>query len=410
MGLIVQKFGGSSVADVERIKNVARKVIAEADRGNQVVVAVSAMGKTTDKLLKMVAEVTDSPNPREVDMLLATGEQVAISMLAITLQSMGRKAISMTGPQVGIMTDAVHGRARIKDVNSGKLRELLDDGYIVIVAGFQGSTLDGQITTLGRGGSDTTGVALAAALKADRCDIYTDVDGVYTTDPRVVPTARKLDVITYDEMLELASLGAKVLHSRSVELAKNFSVPLQVLNSFNDNPGTMVVKEHDKMEDIVVSGVAFNRNESKISIIGVPDKPGMAAKLFQALGEAGVSVDIIVQNIGSAGRSDISFTLGRADFRRGREVTEKFSSDHGCGRVETAENVGKVSVVGIGMKSHGGVAATMFGALAKAGINIDMISTSEIKISVVIDADQIDDAVQAIHTEFELESEPRLAG
>lgn len=410
MALIVQKFGGSSVADVAKMKNVAGKVIAEKERGNQVVVVVSAMGKTTDNLLSMVAEVTDDPNPRELDMLLATGEQVSISMLAIVLQSMGHKTVSMTGPQVGILTDSVHGRARIRHINTEKLKQLLDDGHIVIVAGFQGASLEGQITTLGRGGSDTTAVALAAALQADRCDIYTDVDGVYTTDPRVVPNARKLNHISYDEMLELASLGAKVLHSRSVELAKHFSVPLQVLSSFTGNPGTMIVKEYPSMEDIVVSGVAFNRNESKISLIGVPDQPGMASRLFQALGEADIPVDIIVQNVGSQGRNDITFTTGRGDFKRAREVAEAFAREHSCERVEFEENVGKISVVGIGMKSHSGVAATMFGALAKAGINIEMISTSEIKISVIIDIDHIDQAVQAIHQEFALENEPEVIG
>jgi aspartate kinase len=406
VGLIVQKFGGSSVADVARMKHVAGLVIAEADRGNQVIVTVSAMGKTTDNLLKMVAELTEDPDPREIDMLLSTGEQVSISMLAITLQSMGRKAVSMTGPQVGILTDQSHGKARIKHINTDRLKAELDEGNIVIVAGFQGSSVDGEITTLGRGGSDTTAVAVAAAVKADRCDIYTDVDGVFTTDPRVAPVARKLDTITYDEMLEMASLGAKVLHSRSVELAKNFAVPLQVLSSFTGNPGTMVVKEYPKMEDIVVSGVAFNRNESKISVIGIPDRPGMAAGLFQALGEANVSVDIIVQNIGSGGKSDISFTVARSEHKQARAVADKYAAAHGCEKVESDPEVGKVSVVGVGMKSHSGVAATMFGALSKAGINIEMISTSEIKISVVIDVDEIDRAVQAIHEEFELQKAP----
>ncbi len=404
--MIVQKFGGSSVADVERMKNVANKVIREADNGNQVVVVVSAMGKTTDGLLALVAQITERPDAREIDMLLATGEQVSISVLAITLQSMGRKAVSMTGPQVGIVTDESHRKARIKSISAEKLRAALDAGNIVIVAGFQGSTVDGQITTLGRGGSDTTAVALAAALKADRCDIYTDVDGVYTTDPRVVKDARKLDFITYDEILEMASLGAKVLHHRSVEFAKNYNVPLQVLNSFNDNPGTMCVKEFPGMEDIVVSGVAFNRNEAKISIIGLPDKPGMAAEVFSTLGKNKIGVDIIIQNVGANGRNDISFTVGREDFNAAKELAEKIVKETGAQGVQTAENIGKVSVVGVGMKSHSGVAATMFGALAKANINIDMISTSEIRISVVIPAGDVDKAVQAIHEEFELAGAP----
>ncbi len=406
MSIIVQKYGGSSVADVERMKNVARRVIADADAGHQVVVVVSAMGKTTDNLLALVAQVTDRPDGREVDMLLATGEQISISMLTLVLQSMGRRAISMTGPQVGILTDSVHRRARIRNINADRLRAELDRGNIVIVAGFQGSSTDGQITTLGRGGSDTTAVALAAALKADRCDIYTDVDGVYTTDPRVEPAARKLSFITYDEMLELASLGAKVLHSRSVELAKNFNVPLQVLSSFTHEPGTMVVKEYPNMEDIVVSGVAFNRSEAKISIRGIPDRPGMAARLFGELNRNSIVIDIIIQNVAADGRNDISFTVHRDDFAQAREIAEVFVRESEAREVETDEKIGKVSIVGVGMKSHSGVAATMFGALAKESINIQMISTSEIKISVVINADDVDRAVQAIHQEFELHNAP----
>lgn len=406
VGLIVQKYGGSSVADIERMRAVAQRVIADADQGHSVVVVVSAMGKTTDKLLSMVAEVTDRPDPREVDMLLATGEQVSISLLTIVLQTMGRKAVSMTGPQVGIMTDSVHRKARIRHINTERINAVLQEGNIVIVAGFQGSTTDGEITTLGRGGSDTTAVALAAALKADRCDIYTDVDGVYTTDPRVVETARKLKSITYDEMLELASLGAKVLHSRSVELAKNFNVPLQVLSSFTHEPGTMVVKEYENMEDIVVSGVAFNRNEAKISIIGIPDRPGVAAQLFSELAKAQVPVDMIIQNVGSNGRNDISFTVSKEDYSAARELAERFIKEVGGQGIQTDEKIGKVSIVGVGMKSHSGVAATMFGALAKHNINIQMISTSEIKVSVVIGSEDVDRAVQAIHAEFELENEP----
>ncbi|OPZ07295.1 MAG: Aspartokinase [candidate division BRC1 bacterium ADurb.BinA292] len=408
MGLIVQKFGGSSVADVDKMKLVAGRVIAECDRGNQVVVVVSAMGKTTDNLLSLIAQVTDRPNPREVDMVLATGEQISIAILALVLQTMGRKAISMTGPQVGIITDPFHRKARIRDINTARLREKLDEGHIVIVAGFQGLTQSGQITTLGRGGSDTTDVALAAALHADRCDIYTDVDGVYTTDPRIVPDARKLATITFDEMLELASLGAKVLHNRSVELARNHNVPLQVLSTFSQNPGTLVVKEYTNMEDIVVSGVAYNRDEYKITILGVPDQPGMAAKLFSKIGEANVNIDIIVQNISHRGLSDISFTVGKEDFQNARDVAEQFVKEYGAEGIRTDDAVGKVSIVGVGMRSHGGIAATMFGALAKENINIQMISTSEIKISVVIARADVDRAVQAIHREFELQSEPKL--
>ena len=406
MGIVVQKFGGSSVADVEKMKNVAGKIVAEVDQGHQVVVAVSAMGKTTDGLLDLVAQVTDRPDPREIDMLLSTGEQISISILTLVLQAMGRKAISMTGPQVGILTDEAHRKARIRELNSDRLKEMLDAGNIVVVAGFQGSTVDGQITTLGRGGSDTTAVALAAALEADRCDIYTDVDGVFTTDPRVEKKARKLDIVTYDEMLELASLGAKVLHSRSVELANNFNVPLQVLSSFTGEPGTMIVKEYEGMEDIVISGVAFNRGEAKVSILGIPDKPGMAAHLFSELGEAKIVVDMIIQNVGSDGRNDISFTVSTEDFQAACDLGQDFITEHGARSVQTEEHIGKVSVVGVGMKSHSGVAATMFDALAEENINIQMISTSEIKISVVIALDDIDRAVQAIHRKFELETPP----
>jgi len=410
LGVIVQKFGGSSVADVDRMKTVARRVVAEVDRGHQVVVTVSAMGKTTDNLLGLVAQVTDRPDPREVDMLLSSGEQISISILAMVLHAMGRKAISMTGPQVGIITDEAHRKARIREINTDRLRALLAEGYIVIAAGFQGSTVDGQITTLGRGGSDTTAVALAAALEADRCDIYTDVDGVYTTDPRVVAEARKLEFITYEEMLELASLGAKVLHGRAVELANNFNVPLQVLSTFSGERGTMVVKEYVNMEDIVVSGVAYNRQETKISILGIPDEPGMAARLFSMLGHANVGVDMIIQNVGSEGRNDISFTVLKDEFNAASDTAERFVKETGAEAIQSDEGIGKVSIVGVGMKSHSGVAATMFAALAKENINIQMISTSEIKISVVIKLDDVDRAVQAIHGEFELQNPPGKLG
>ncbi len=406
MGLIVQKFGGSSVADAGMMKNVGRRIIDEVECGNRVVVIVSAMGRTTDNLLRLVGEITECPEPRELDMLLSTGEQVSIAALAMVLHTMGHKAISMTGPQVGMLTDSAHGKARIRDINGGKIHQLLDDDFVVVVAGFQGSTIDGQITTLGRGGSDTTAVALAVALKADRCDIYTDVEGVFTTDPRVVRSARKLDTITYDEMLELASLGAKVLHSRSVELASNFNVPLQVLSSFTGTSGTHVVKEYGNMEDIVVSGVAFNRGEAKISILGVPDHPGMASMLFTALGGAGISVDMIIQNVGSGGRNDITFTVLEEDFISAKELAESWVAENGCSLVETDDNIGKVSIVGVGMISHSGVASTMFNALAKEMINIQMISTSEIKISVIIPRDDIDRAVQSIHRAFKLGDDP----
>ncbi|MCX7626657.1 MAG: aspartate kinase [Candidatus Sumerlaeaceae bacterium] len=402
MALIVQKFGGSSVADPDRIRHVAKLVTREYDRGNQVVVVVSAMGKTTDKLLELAHQVSENPDPREIDMLISTGEQISIAMLAIAIQSMGYPAKSFTGPQVGIITDNAHRKAKIVHINDEKIRAELDKGRIVIVAGFQGITMDNEITTLGRGGSDTTAVALAAALKADVCDIYTDVEGVYTADPRIVPNARKLDRISYDEMLELASLGAKVLHSRSVEFAKNYNVPIHVRSSFVDVPGTMVVKEVKEMEDIVVSGVAYNRNEAKISILGVPDRPGIAAEVFGALGGKNIVVDMIIQNVGTHGLNDISFTVSKEDLPQALEVAREVAQRIGAKDVAADSKIAKVSVVGVGMKSHANVAGTMFRALAKNNINIEMISTSEIKISCVIREEDVDKAVQAIHEEFEL--------
>lgn len=402
LGLIVQKFGGTSVADVERMRNVARLVIAEADRGNSVVTVVSAMGVMTDDLVNMIAEITDDPPAREMDMLLSTGEQISIATLAITLHAMGREAISLTGPQVGIETDSAHGKARILKIADTRVREALAAGKIVVVAGFQGTSRNMEITTLGRGGSDTTAVALAAALKADRCDIYTDVDGVFTADPRILPEARRLDAITYDEMLELASKGAKVLNSRAVELAKNFSVPLRVLNSMNPGPGTMVVKEYKHMEDFVVSGVTVNEHEAQISIIGVPDKPGTAAKVFKTLGDADIAVDMIIQNIGSDKVNDISFTVSEADFKRAKEIAEQLVAEMGALEVQTDDSIAKLSVVGVGMKSHSGVAGNMFQALADAGINIQMVSTSEICITCLIDVGEVRDALKALHKEFGL--------
>ena len=406
MGLVVQKFGGSSVADVEKIKNVARKAIREKEQGNEVVVVLSAMGKTTDQLISMAHQITLDPDPREMDMLMSTGEQVSIAMLAIAIHSMGHKAISFTGPQVGIITDTAHRKARIKSINTKKIRQALEDGNIVIVAGFQGTTEENDITTLGRGGSDLTAVALAAALKADVCDIYTDVDGVYTADPRIVPKARKLEKISYDEMLELASLGAKVLHSRSVEVGKNYNVVIHVRSSFTDVPGTLVLKEDKSMEDIVVSGVAYNRNEAKISIVGVPDRPGIAAEIFSRISDAHIVVDMIIQNIGEEGKNDITFTVSKEDFRQTLQIAEDLCRELGADRVMSDDKIAKVSVVGVGMKTHCGVAAKMFKALAKNGINIEMISTSEIKISCVIRESDMDKAVQAIHDELKLEANP----
>ncbi|MCX7019981.1 MAG: aspartate kinase [bacterium] len=402
MAIIVQKFGGSSVADAECVKNVARLAIAEHEKGKQVVVVVSAMGKTTDNLLNLARQITDVPDPREIDMLISTGEQISIAMLAIAIQSMGVPARSFTGPQVGIITDNAHRKAKIVRINDEKIRRELNKGEIVIVAGFQGTTLDNEVTTLGRGGSDTTAIALAAVLEAEVCDIYTDVDGVYTADPRIVPNARKLKRITYDEMLELASLGAKVLHSRSVEIGKNYNVPIHVRSSFDNIPGTMVVKEIKEMEDIVVSGVAYNRNEAKISLLGVPDKPGVAASLFGTLGERNIVVDMIIQNVGADELNDITFTVSKDDLDEALIVAEAAAKELGAKNVVHDRSIAKVSVVGVGMKSHSGVAATMFRALAKNKINIGMISTSEIKISCVIKETDVDRAVQAIHKEFEL--------
>ena len=403
MSLIVQKFGGSSVADADRIRNVARLAMAEQQRGHKVVVVVSAMGKTTDRLLALAQEITDQPDPREIDMLISTGEQQTIAMLAIAIMAGGGKAISFTGPQVGITTDNAHRKAKIVSINTEKITRELDAGKVVIVAGFQGMTGDNEITTLGRGGSDTTAVALAASLRADVCDIYTDVDGVYTADPRIVKEARKLDRISYDEMLELASLGSKVLHSRSVEFGKNYNVPIHVRSSFEDVPGTMVIKEAKEMEDIVVSGVAYNRNEAKVSILGVPDKPGIAAEVFGRIGSRNIVVDMIIQNVGADGRNDISFTVGKEDLEEALKVAQEIAKEMGADRAVADKDIAKVSVVGVGMKSHAGVAATMFRALAKNNINIEMISTSEIKVSCVIREADIDRAVQAIHDEFELQ-------
>lgn len=402
MALIVQKFGGSSVADAERIRHVAQLVIEEKERGHQVVVAVSAMGKTTNNLIAMAKQIMSDPPAREMDMLMATGEQISIAMLAITLHAMGHKAISFTGPQVGIKTDSLYGRARIVGINDAKLRDALAEGQVVIVAGFQGVTGDLEITTLGRGGSDTTAVALAAALNADRCDIYTDVDGVYTADPRAVPGARRLASITYDEMLELASVGAKVLHSRSVELAKIYNVPLRVLSSFEPGPGTMIVQEYENMEKFVVSGVAIDETESQISILGVPDKPGVAATIFKRIAEAGISVDMIIQDVGVDGLNDIAFTVDNEDFKTAKQLTEQLCEEMGAKGVVTEKDIAKISVVGVGMKSHSGVAAKLFGALASADIGIKSITTSEICVSCLIDMASAKKAANAIHDAFGL--------
>jgi len=402
--LIVQKYGGTSVGNPERIKNVARRVCRTREEGHEVVVVLSAMSGETDKLINLAAQVSDSPDPREMDMLISTGERVTIALLAMAIQSLGHKAQSFTGRQAGIISDSVHTKARIEKITGERLKQALKEGKIAVVAGFQGITEGSDdVTTLGRGGSDLSAVAVAAALKADVCDIYTDVDGVYTTDPNMVPQARKLDKISYDEMLELASLGAKVLQTRSVEFAKKYNVPVRVLSSFNDNPGTLVTKEDADMEKVVVSGVAYDKNQVKVTVQGVPDKPGVAAKIFNTISENSVVVDMIIQNIGEGGLTDMSFTVPKTDAKKINEVMKKVVAEIGAKNVNIKEDVSKISIVGVGMRSHSGVAAKMFTAMAKEGINIMMISTSEIKISVVIDAKYTELAVRVLHETFEMD-------
>src|SRR5438309_4954199 len=403
MALIVQKYGGSSVANPERIKNVARRVARYRQKGDQVVVVVSAMSGVTDNLIKMAKEIMPLPSEREMDMLLATGEQTTIALTAMALHALEVSAVSLTGAQAGIITDGVHTKAKIQNITPKEAHRLLDAGNVVIVAGFQGQTPSGHITTLGRGGSDLTAIALAAALKADLCQIYTDVDGVYTADPRIVPSAKKLAEISYDEMLELASLGAKVMQSRSVEFAKKFGVVFEVRSSLNDNPGTIVKEETLSMEGVVIRGVSLDKNQAKVTLIGVPDRPGVAAHIFKAIGDATVNVDMIVQNIShGAGKpaTDLSFTVDKPDLLKAQKVIEGLKKDIGFGQVIATENIGKLSIVGVGMKSHSGVAGKMFEILAHEGVNIDMISTSEIKISVVIDLARGEQATKALHAAF----------
>ncbi len=402
--LIVQKYGGTSVGNPERIKNVAKRVVRAKEQGNDVVVVVSAMSGETDKLINLASQICDTPDPREMDMLVSTGERVTIALLAMAIQSLGHRAQSFTGRQAGIISDSVHTKARIEKITGERVRQAVKEGKIAVVAGFQGITEGSDdVTTLGRGGSDLTAVAVAAALKADYCDIYTDVDGVYTTDPNMVPQARKLDRISYDEMLELASLGAKVLQTRSVEFAKKYSVPVRVLSSFNDNPGTLVTKEDADMEKVVVSGVAYDKNQVKVTIQGVPDKPGVAARIFNDISANNVVVDMIIQNIGEGGQADLSFTVPRTDAKKIMEVMRKVAAEVGAKNVSVKEDIAKISIVGVGMRSHSGVAARMFSTLAKEGINIMMISTSEIKISCVIEAKYTELAVRVLHETFELD-------
>src|SRR5262250_1732028 len=400
--LIVQKYGGSSVADPEKIKNVARRVAEAAAQGHRLVVVVSAMGKTTDGLVALAQAITTTPDPREMDMVLATGEQVTIGLLAMALQSLGQPACSFTGPQVGLVTDGVHTSARIRRITAERIHVALERGKVVVVAGFQGMTEAGDITTLGRGGSDLTGVALAAALKADVCEIFTDVDGVYTADPNVVPDARKLARVSYDEMLEMASLGAKVLQARSVEFAKKYGVAVHVRSTFKPDPGTLVTREESGMEEVVVTGITHDRAQAKISLLRVPDRPGIAAQVFGAVAAKNVVVDMIVQNISRDGYTDISFTVPRGDHLRAQSALHEIGRMVGAEKVVHDERVAKVSIVGVGMRSHSGVAARMFGALSKEGINIQMISTSEIAVSCVIEDKYAELAVRALHDTFEL--------
>jgi aspartate kinase len=403
MALIVQKYGGTSVGNPERIKNVAKRVAGYRAKGDQIVVVVSAMSGVTDNLIKLAKEIMPLPSEREMDMLLATGEQTTIALTAMALHSIDVAAVSLTGSQAGIVTDNVHTKAKIQNIAPKLVHALLDAGNVVIVAGFQGQTSAGHITTLGRGGSDLTAIALAAALKADLCQIYTDVDGVYTADPRIVPNARKLEEISYDEMLELASLGAKVMQSRSVEFAKNFGVIFEVRSSLNENPGTIVKEETKNMEDVVIRGVALDKNQAKVTLVAVPDKPGVAAHIFKAIGDAAINVDMIVQNIShgsGAPATDLSFTIDKPDLLKARKVIDELKVSIGFREVISDEKIGKLSIVGVGMRSHSGVAAKMFETLAKEGVNIDMISTSEIKISVVIDLAKGESATRAVHAAF----------
>jgi aspartate kinase len=402
MALIVQKYGGTSVGNPERIKNVARRVFATQQAGNKVVAVVSAMSGVTDDLIKKAKEVSPEPNEREMDMLLATGEQTTIALLAMALHGLGAKAVSLTGAQAGIVTDGLHTQAKIANITPKRVHEFLNEGNIVTLAGFQGTTPDGQITTLGRGGSDLTAIAIAAAIKADLCQIYTDVDGVYTSDPRIVPNARKLMEISYDEMLELAALGSKVMQARSVEFAKKFGVIFEVRSSFNDNPGTIVKEETAKMEDVVIRGVAVDKNQAKVTIAGVPDKPGIAAKVFKTIADANINIDVIVQNVSEKGFTDISFTVASTEAGKAKKVLQPVVKEIGARDVASTVDIAKLSIVGIGMRSHPGVAAKMFETLAANSVNIDMISTSEIKISVIILVKDADKAARAIHDAFGL--------
>ena len=411
MGLIVQKYGGSSVADAESMKRVASRIVATKKAGHQVVVVVSAMGDTTDELIDLANQITPIPEGRELDMLLTAGERISMALLAMAIKNLGHEALSFTGSQAGVITTSAHGRARIIDVTPSRIREAIDGGAIAIVAGFQGISQDTKdVTTLGRGGSDTTAVALAAALEADVCEIYTDVDGVFSADPRVVPSARKLKTVTYDEMLELAAAGAKVLHLRCVEYARRFDLPIHVRSSFSSHEGTWVVKDHpegEDMEQAIISGIAHDKSEAKITVVGVPDRTGVAARIFQAVADADINIDMIVQNVSAAatGLTDISFTLPKTEGQKATTILQKLQGEIGFQSIQFDDQIGKLSLIGAGMRSHPGVTATFFAAMADAGVNIEMISTSEIRISIVCRVSDLDNAVRAAHTAFELDAD-----
>ncbi|MGB5202059.1 MAG: aspartate kinase [Sedimenticolaceae bacterium] len=406
MALIVQKYGGTSVGSIERIQHVAARVKRQRERGDDVVVVVSAMAGETNRLIALASEISNDPSPREMDVLVSTGEQVTIALLCLALQEIGCDARSYTGAQVHILTDSAHSKARIKDIDHARVCADIRSGRVVVVAGFQGVDEHGDITTLGRGGSDTTAVAMAAALDADECQIFTDVDGVYTTDPRVEPKARKLDRITFEEMLEMASLGSKVLQIRSVEFAGKYNVPLRVLSSFEDGgEGTLITLEEDNVEAAKIAGIAFNRDEAKLTIRGVPDQPGVAYKIVGPVGEANIEVDMIVQNIAKDGSTDFTFTVNRSDYNRALDILNETANELGAREVVGDERIVKISLVGVGMRSHAGIASKMFATLSQEGINIQMISTSEIKISVVVDEKYLELGVRALHEAFDLAEE-----
>ena len=412
MGLIVQKYGGSSVADAEGLKRVANRIVATKKAGHQVVVVVSAMGDTTDELLDLANQVSPLPNGRELDMLLTAGERISMALLAMAIGNLGHEARSFTGSQAGVLTTSTHGKARIIDVAPGRITEALNDGAIAIVAGFQGINQETKdVTTLGRGGSDTTAVALAAALEADVCEIYTDVDGIFSADPRVVPSARKLKTVTYEEMLELAASGAKVLHLRCVEYARRFDLPIHVRSSFSNNEGTWVVKDHpggeSNMEQAIIAGIAHDKSEAKVTVVGVPDRSGVAARIFQAIADADINIDMIVQNVSAAatGLTDISFTLPKSEGAEATSILQRIQGEIGFVSIQYDDQIGKLSLVGAGMRSHPGVTATFFACLADAGVNIEMISTSEIRISIICRQEDLEKGVKAAHTAFELDTD-----